>query len=220
MTAALWAPEGARGIPLFGRVLRRGTAFCVVLLLALGTIGAMAGDSISAWVIHEGQYVGLFGGVPAQTTRGIAAYQKGDLQLAERELTQAARNYPRSELALLYLARIQTDAGDADRAAAYIGEAIARDSTSSVAHRMLGEYHLTRARRMVSNGASQAQVLSELASAELELASSVSLDPVDPRARGYHACVLSMLGRADQARDAFAAAGAGPWDDCVRLPMP
>jgi tetratricopeptide (TPR) repeat protein len=220
MTAALWAPEGTRGVPIFGRVLRRGTVFCLVLLLGLGTIGAMAGDSISAWVVDEGQAAGMLSGVPALTTRGITAYQKGDVQFAERELTRAARSYPRSALALLYLARIRADAGDADRAAAYLGEAVARDPESAIAHRMLGEYHLTRARRMILNGASPAQALSELSDAESQLASSVSLDPVDQRARGYHACVLSMLGRIDQARDAFAAAGSGPWDDCVRLPMP
>jgi tetratricopeptide (TPR) repeat protein len=219
MTAALWAPEGTRGVPIFGRVLRRGTALCLVCVLALASIGALAGDSISAWVVDEGQAAGLIGGVPAPTMRGITAYQKGDVQRAERELTRAAHSYPRSALALLYLARIRSDAGDADRAAAYLGEAVARDPESAVAHRMLGEYRLTRARRMISSGASQTQALSELAAAESELAGSVSLDPLDQRARGYHACVLSMLGRVDQARDAFAAAGSGPWEDCVRLPM-
>jgi tetratricopeptide (TPR) repeat protein len=219
MTAALWAPAGTRGVPIFGRVLRPATALCLVLLLGLSTVGAMAGDSISAWVVDEAEAAGVLSGVPALTTRGITAYQKGDVQLAERELTRAARSYPRSALALLYLARIRSDAGDADRAAAYLGEAVARDPESAVAHRMLGEYHLARARRMITNGASQAQSLSELSDAESQLANAVSLDPVDQRARGYHGCVLSMLGRTDQARDAFAAAGSGPWDDCVRLPL-
>lgn len=219
MTAALWAPEGSRGMPIFGRVLRRGAAFALVCVLAVASVGAMAGDSIIAWVVDEGQAAGVFGGVPAATTRGIAAYQKGDVKLAERELTRAAHGYPRSALALLYLARIRVDAGDPDRAAAYLGEAVARDPESAVAHRMLGEYRLTRARGMISSGASQAQSMSELVAAESELARAVSLDPVDPRARGYHGCVLGMLGRTDQARDAFAAAGSGPWEDCVRLPL-
>lgn len=220
MTAALLAPAGARGVPFFGRVLRRGAVVALVLLLALSVIGVMAGGTISAWLVDQGQSAGLLGGVPALTTQGITAYDNGRVQVAERELTQAAQRYPRSALALLYLARIRIDAGDADRAAAYLGEAVARDPGSAVAHRMLGEYHLTRARRMISNGASETQALSELADAESQLASSVSIDPMDRRARGYHACVLGMLGRTDQARDAFAAAGSGPWEDCVRLPAP
>jgi predicted Zn-dependent protease len=218
--AVVLAPEGVRGVPLFGRVLRRGAVVCVVLLLALGAIGALAGGSISAWVTDKGQAAGVLGGVPAQTMRGIDAYKKGEIGVAERELSQAAKTYPRSAMALLYLARIRVDAGDADRAAAYLGEAVARDPESAVAHRMLGEYHLTRARRMMSDGASATQALSELGEAESQLSSSVSLNPVDQRARGYHACVLGMLGRTDQARDAFAAAGSGPWEDCVRLPAP
>jgi predicted Zn-dependent protease len=51
----------------------------------------------------------------------------------ERELTEAAQAYPRSALALLYLAKIRMDAGDAERAGAYLRTAVEREPGNAAA---------------------------------------------------------------------------------------
>ena len=201
-----------------GCVLRLGLVLFLILLLAIAAIWAVAGGAVSGWVVDVGQSTGVMGGVPAQTDRGIAAYHRGDIQLAERELDQAARTYRRSALALLYLARMKADAGDSQRAGEYLEEAVTREPDNAIARRMLGEYHLTRARGLLATGSDSIQASSELIAADSNLAQATSLNPADRRSRGYHGCVLSMLGRVDESRDALAAAGAGPWDDCVRIP--
>jgi Tfp pilus assembly protein PilF len=203
-----------------GCVVRLGLVLFLLLLLAIAAIWMVAGGAVSAWVVDVGQSTGVMAGVPTQTERGIAAYHRGDTALAARELDQAARTYRRSALALLYLARIEMDAGDPVRAGEYLDEAITREPANAIARRMLGEYHLTRARGLLASGADTVQATSELMGADSNLAQAVSLDPSDRRSRGYYGCVLSMLGRMDEARDALAAAGSGPWDDCVRIASP
>ena len=198
-------------------MLRLGLVIGLLFLLALAAIWMIAGSAVSAWVVDVGQSTGVMGGVPAQTDSGIAAYHRGDRVRAERELDEAARGYRRSALALLYLARIRADAGDHERAREYLNEAITREPDNAFAHRMLGELHLTRARRMLTTGADTIQAIAELSAADSILSQAVSLNPADRRSRGYHGCALGMLGRADESRDALAAAGAGPWDDCVRI---
>jgi tetratricopeptide (TPR) repeat protein len=202
-----------RGPPIAGCLVRLVLVVGLLLALAIAALWFLAGGAVRTFVVDLGQSTGVIGGVPEQTLRGIAAYRRGDLVLAERELDQAARSYRRSALALLYLARIRIDSNDPEGAAAYLDEAVLREPDNAVAHRMLGEHHLMRAQRPVVPR-DELYTTSELAAADEHLARAAALDPADRRARGYHACVLASAGRSAEARAAREAAGPGPWERC------
>lgn len=122
-------------------------ALVAIVLLTVAIVALAGGGNVRTWVVDFGQQVGVVDGVPAQTERGIAAYRAGDRALAERELGEAARSYPRSALALLYLARLRIDAGDDYRARAYLTEAARREPESALVRRTLGEYGCALAAR-------------------------------------------------------------------------
>ena len=210
----------SRGLPVFGCLFRVFLLFALLVILAIAAIWMVAGGSVGTWVVDVGQSMGVMGGVPTQTQRGIDAYRRGDRALAERELDQAARSYRRSAVALLYLARMRVEAGDMAGAAPYLDEAIAREPDNPTVRRMAGEYQLTVAQSLVATPTLADAVTSHLELAEDHLAYTVSLDPSDRRARGYLACVLNALGRVDEARAARAAAGSGAWDACVGSSVP
>ncbi|MEO6528362.1 MAG: hypothetical protein ABIP93_17205 [Gemmatimonadaceae bacterium] len=212
---AVSASAASRRRQILVRTLRLGLVLGFISVLAVVTIWSFTDEGVRAFMVHLGQSTGVIGGVPRQTERGIAAYDSGNVALAERELDQAAQRYRRSALALVYLARIRAEAGDDARAGQLLSEAVAREPANAAAHRMLGELHLTRARRLVVGKARPRATSSELTAADTNFARAIELDPADRRTRGFHGCVLGMLGRADEARDALAAAGSGPWDDCV-----
>jgi Tfp pilus assembly protein PilF len=190
-------------------------AVASLLVFAVASVWLFAGSPMSNFVIGLGQSTGLLARVPAATTRGIEAYRAGDLATAEEELTDAARTYPASALALLYLARIKIDTGDPDAAAPLFEEAVTREPNNAIAHRMAGEYHLTRARRGLGGGTYRIYTATELIAAEDELERAMALDPKDIQARGYHACALAVGGRMVEAKIELASAGPGPWEECV-----
>ena len=210
----------SRGLPVFGCLFRVFLLFALLVLLAIGALYLVAGGAVSSWVADVGQSTGVMGGVPEQTQRGIEAYRRGDRALAERELDQAARSYRRSAVALLYLARMRVEAGDVAGAAPYLDEAIAREPDNPTVRRMAGEYQLTVAQSLAATPTQADASTSHLELAEDHLAYTLSLDPSDRRARGYLGCVLSALGRTDEARAARAAAGPGTWDACMGTALP
>jgi Flp pilus assembly protein TadD len=173
---------------------------------------------VFSWFTDLGQSTGVMIGTPAQTQRGIDAYRRGDRATAERELEQAARSYRRSATALLYLAQMRVEAGDMVGAGPFLDEAVSREPDNSTVRRMMGEYHLTFAQKLAANPAQSDEAQSHLELAEDHLSYVVSLDASDRRARGFLACALTALGRADEARTALTAAGSGPWDRCARPP--
>lgn len=207
--------EVVRRPPIFGWRARLVIAVGALALFAVASVWLFAGSPVSNVVVAIGQATGLLSRVPAATTRGIAAYRAGDLATAERELTDAARTYPTSGLALIYLARIKIDTGDPDAAAPLFEEAVTREPDNAVAHRMLGEYHLTRARSGQGDGSNRIYTATELIAAQEELEQAMSLDPKDIRARGYHACALAVGGRMVEAKIELSSAGPGPWEECV-----
>jgi hypothetical protein len=133
---------------LFGCLGRLAMIALVLVALMVAAFFALAGGgNVRSWVTDLGQQVGVVEGVPAQTARGIAAYRAGDRALAERELADAARAYPRSAVALLYLGVMRIDAGDGYRAREYLTEAVRREPESAVVRRTVGEYGCALAAR-------------------------------------------------------------------------
>ena len=217
---ALPAARRAAGVArtAIGCAVRIVMLIVVVLLIAAFLL---FGGPLREWVVDMGRQFGLVeGGVPALTQEGIDAYHAGDLVAAERALRDAAGAYPRSALALQYLARIRTDAGDLDRAVEYLGEALRREPGNATAHRELAGVHLTRADRRQSSDAGDVGAYDDLTRAERHYRLALGLAPNDRRAAGYLACVLSrQQGRESEATAFHAQAGSGPWDACAGTGM-
>jgi hypothetical protein len=196
----------------------------VVLLLIAAVLFMLAtfsgfmgvGAPIREWGQDVGQRTGLVEGVPEQTRRAIATYEGGDAETAERELREAAQTYPRSALALLYLARIKTDGGDLERAGEYLREALVREPANALTHREMGTYHLLRARRFRRDPAREPYAADELLAAERYFSRALQLAPGDQRARGYLGCVFADLDRKEEAEVEIARAGPGEWQSCIR----
>jgi len=171
----------------------------VALLFVLGLVALyffVGGGNVQSWVVDVGQSVGVVGGVPEQTQRGIDAYRAGDYETAERELDEAARVYRNSGLALLYLARIRANAGDLERSGEYLAEAVRREPQSAIAHRELADHYVERARDLRRRGApaNAAAVEESLRGAGDEYARALGINPTDQPTRSGYACVLAELG--------------------------
>jgi len=214
---------GAALAPAIGCVGRLVTLLVVITIAftVLPLVGvALVGGSAREWIVDQGQRFGLVEGVPAQTRRGIAAYQAGDLITAERELREAAQSYPRSGVALIYLARMRTDDGDLERAGEYLREAVAREPDNALAHRELAGYYLTRSAAGRGSGPTDAYASDDLLKAQAHYERALQLDPTDAYARGFYGCVLADLGQTVNAERMLAEAGPGPWERCVqRVPL-
>lgn len=200
----------------FGRPLRLLVAAVLVAAVGIAVAWVVTGGTAFDWIADVSQSAGAMLGTPAQTQRGIDAYRRGDRATAERELNEASRSYRRSAIALLYLAQMRVEAGDMTGAGPFLDEAITREPDNPAVRRMAGEYHLTFAQQLATSPADTDEASSHLELAEDHLSYVVSKDPSDRRARGFLACVLTALGRNNEARAALTAAGSGPWDRCAR----
>ena len=108
------------------------------------------------------------------------------------------------------------EAGDLERGGELLREAIIREPQSALAHRELGGYHLTRARRWSGDAERQPYVGDELQLAERYYSRALQLAPDDRQARGYYGCVLAALERGEEAAVELRQAGEGAWSECAR----
>jgi Tfp pilus assembly protein PilF len=195
-------------VPVVGCLVRLVLVIALLVVLAIGAVIALVGSgAVRGWVVEVGQSTGVMTGVPAQTERGIAAYEAGDVARAERELREAAQLYPRSPLAPLYLGRIRLEAGDVERAGEYLRAAVSRDPASAAAHRELGAYYAARAESAESRDGNGAAARLDLLDAAREYGRALELDPRDDVARGAYGCTLAALGRADESDEVLAPLG-------------
>lgn len=202
-------------LPIKGCIFRFAMFLLLLFALAVGGLYLLVGGGIQTFVVDLAQSTGLMSGTPEQTVRGIDAFRRGDLQTAERELAQAAVTYPRSALALLYLARMRTDAGDLRGAADFLETAVAREPGNAIAHRDLGINYLGKARASGGGAVGERVARDYLLDADRHLAAAESLDPDDRATRGYRGCIFAELGAADESARLLALAGDGPWQQCV-----
>lgn len=203
-------------IPVMGCFVRFVLFALLLLALAVAGLFLLMGGGLETFVVDLGQSTGLMAGTPEQTTRGIDAFKRGDLATAEQELSQAAMSYPRSALALLYLAKMRTDAGDLSKAREYLETAVAREPNSVVAHRQLGLTYLATARASGRLSTGRLRSHDDLLLADRHFAIAATLDPGDRAALGYRACTLGELGAEAEAAQLLSAAGDGPWQSCIR----
>lgn len=207
-------------LPIKGCIVRFAILVFLFIALAIGGIFLLVGGGIEGFVVDLGQSTGLMTGTPEQTQRGIDAFRRGDLITAERELAQAAMTYPRSALALLYLAKMRTDAGDLSQAGDYLQTAVQREPDNGSTHRELGLNHLAKA---TASGRLQSGELvsrDDLVEADRHFVIAGSLAPNDRAAVGYHGCALAELGVEEEAVRVLSLAGDGPWQRCRHVASP
>lgn len=207
----------AAALPIKGCLVRLAVfAFLLIALLA-GGLYLLVGDGVQRFVVDLGQSTGVMTGTPEQTTRGIEAFRRGDFVLAEQEFSQAAVTYPRSALALLYLAKMRTDSGDLSKAGEYLQTAVLREPNSALAHRELGLNYLGKARAAGRHDTGRLISTADLDEADRQFAAASTLDPDDRIALGYRGCTLAELGAEEQASRLLSLAGDGPWHQCRHL---
>ncbi|MBA3404935.1 MAG: hypothetical protein H0U13_09675 [Gemmatimonadaceae bacterium] len=204
-------------LPVKGCIVRFALFVMLLIALAIGGLYLLVGGGMQSFVIDLGQSTGVMEGTPAQTVRGIEAFRRGDLQTAGRELSQAAVTYPRSALALLYLARMRTDAGDLSGAGEYLEAAVLREPANAVANRDLGLNYLFKARASDQAAGGEVASRNNLIEADRFLAAAALLNPSDRTSRGYRGCVLAALGAVDEAERLLSLAGDGPWQRCASV---
>jgi len=204
-------------LPIKGCIVRLIVFVLLLIALAAGGLYLLVGGGMQTFLIDLAQSTGVMAGTPDQTVRGIEAFRRGDLQTAERELSQAAVTYPRSALALLYLAKMRTDAGDLSGAGEYLETAVLREPANAVANRDLGINYLFKARASDQAAGGQAASRNNLIEADRFLAAAALLNPSDRTSRGYRGCVLTALGAVDEAERLLSLAGDGPWQQCASV---
>jgi len=212
-------PSGERlpSLPVKGCIVRFAMFILLLVALAIGGLFLLVGGGVQEFMVDLAQSTGLSSGTPEQTVRGIEAFRRGDLQTAEQELSQAAVKYPRSALALLYLAKMRSDAGDLARAGEYLQTAVVREPGNAIAHRELGLNYFAMARASVSRGGGERVANDYLIDADRHFAIATSIDPADRAAVGYRGCILAELGAADESDRLLLLAGDGPWQQCLRV---
>ncbi|MEJ7810545.1 MAG: tetratricopeptide repeat protein [Gemmatimonadaceae bacterium] len=227
-TADWWLAVGAVVTGLFGLVRARWlggrgrtlSRFALLGGLGLSIAGPIANPApLPEWAVDLGARVGLPVGLPPQVTRGIEAYRAGDRERAKREFTEAAQLYPRSAVALVYLARMRRQDGDADGGAELLRTALARDPEAGVIHHDLGTYHIERARRYQARGETR-YADQEYEEAGRYLSTALRINPSYASASGYIACALVGLGRTQEAEYYASRAGDGPWRACLAPAAP
>jgi hypothetical protein len=210
------APRAERpaGLPFVGCLVRLVVVLVVLAVLAAAALFMVFGGGIRSWAVDVGQSTGVVEGLPEQTQRGIDAYRDGDIPRAEQELRESAQAYRRSAIALLYLARIRSDAGDHVRALEYLRDAAAREPENPIVQREVGDFYYAAAGRLRDAGGDPEAVRIQLRYAAERYAITLRLDPADRRALGYYRCTLAALGESAGAAQALARAGSGPWEGC------
>lgn len=207
------APERvvrARMPSVGGCLVRLVVVLVLFALLAIAAVVGLVGGPIGAFMVDFGQSTGVLEGVPAQTERGIAAFEARDYETAERELREAARAYPRSGLALVYLARLEWRSGDELQARELLREAIAREPTSAVAHRALADRHYAAALRLGGAREADGAARPELLGALEHYQQAFALDPRDTLARSYAECIRAALDAPPDSEAAAPAECSGP----------
>jgi tetratricopeptide (TPR) repeat protein len=136
---------------------------------------------------------------------GIAAYQRGQREVAANAFGRAERENPRSPRPHIYLARMARDVGNYSLATQELKLAIEADPNNALALREMG------ANLLMQNNYELARTF---------YVRAVQADPSDKVAMGYLGCTLMRLGRTTEATTFMNRAGQGPWNSCAPAAAP
>jgi tetratricopeptide (TPR) repeat protein len=183
------APTPA-GEPVAVRTQARSRPRWLVPTIAVAVVAILA---IGGWL--------MFG--PRGTSAlndGVAAYQRGQREVAISAFNKAVRENPKDALPHVYLARMAREVGNFSLASNELQLALEADPNSAVALREMGANLLQQGN-------------AELA--RRFYVRAVQADPTDKTSQGYLGCALYRLGRTQEAQTFINRAGPGPWSSCV-----
>ncbi len=132
--------------------------------------------------------------------QGVAAYAKGQREVAVSAFTKAVRENPKDPMPHVYLARMAREVGNFSLAGNEAALALEADPNNPVA-----------LREMAANLLQQNN--NELA--RRFYIRAIQADPTDKTSQGYLGCALMRLGRAQEAQNFLTRAGPGPWTSCT-----
>ena len=131
---------------------------------------------------------------------GVAAYQRGQREVAVSAFNKAVRENPKDPMPHVYLARMAREVGNYSLASNELQLALQADPNNAIALREMGANLLQQGN-------------AELA--RRFYIRAVQADPTDKMAQGYLGCALLRLGRMQEGTNFMNRAGPGPWTSCV-----
>lgn len=182
------APATPVGEPVVAQPTRRGLPRWLIPTVAVVVIVLVVGGFF------------LFRGGSSALNDGVAAYTKGQREVAISAFNKAVRENPKDPTPHIYLARMAREVGNFSLATNELQLALEADPGSAVALREMG------ANMLQQNNPEMARRF---------YVRAVQADPSDKVAQGYLGCALLKLGRFQEGSNFVNRAGAGPWTACV-----
>jgi tetratricopeptide (TPR) repeat protein len=182
------APATPVGEPVVTTPVRRGLPRWVVPAAAVLVIVLVVGGFF------------LFRGGSSSLNEGVAAYTKGQREVAISAFNKAVRENPKDPTPHIYLARMAREVGNFSLATNELQLALEADPNSATALREMG------ANMLQQNNPEMARRF---------YVRAVQADPTDKISQGYLGCALVKLGRFQEGSTFVNRAGAGPWTACV-----
>lgn len=145
-------------------------------------------------------YFMFAGGTSSSLNEGIAAYQRGQREVAVSAFNKAARENAKDPMPHIYLARMAREVGNFSLASNELQLALQADPNNAVALREMGANLLQQGNNEL---------------ARRFYVRAVQADPNDKMAQGYLGCALLRLGRLQEGTNFVNRAGPGPWTSCV-----
>ncbi len=131
---------------------------------------------------------------------GVAAYTKGQREVATNAFNKAVREDPKNPGPHIYLARMAREVGNFSLATSELTLALDADPNNATALREMG------ANMLQQNNAEMARRF---------YVRAIQADPTDKVSQGYLGCALLRLNRITDATNFLNRAGPGPWSSCV-----
>jgi tetratricopeptide (TPR) repeat protein len=151
-------------------------------------------------VLGVGGFLVFRGGGSSAYAEGVAAYTKGQREVATNAFNKAVREDPKNPGPHIYLARMAREVGNFTLATNELTLALDADPNNATALREMG------ANMLQQNNAEMARRF---------YVRAVQADPNDKVSQGYLGCSLLRLGRIQDATNFLNRAGPGPWSSCV-----
>lgn len=151
-------------------------------------------------LVVVGGYFMFAGNRSSAMQEGVAAYQRGQREIAVSAFNKAVRDNPKDPLPHIYLARMAREVGNFSLASNELQLALQADPSNAIALREMGALLLQQGNNEL---------------ARRFYVRAVQADPTDKMAQGYLGCSLLRLGRMQEGTNFMNRAGPGPWTSCV-----